>query len=56
MNLFDADGLPGEDRAEIDFFVSETDAATASDHDRFVVKRRFVPALTRWVAPALIRD
>jgi hypothetical protein len=39
VNFFDADGLPGDDRAEIDFFVCETDAATASDHDRFVVKR-----------------
>ena len=38
MNLFDADGLSSKDLAEIDFFVSQTDATTVGDHDGFVVK------------------
>jgi len=38
VNFFDADGLSGKDLAEIDFFVVEPDAATAGDHDGFVVE------------------
>ena len=38
MNFFDADGLSSKDLAEIDFFVAQTDAATAGDHDGFVVE------------------
>jgi len=38
VNLFDADGLPGKDLAEIDFLVSQTNAAAAGDHDGFVVE------------------
>src|SRR5262249_16108353 len=38
VNLLDADGLSSKDLAEIDFFVAQTDAATASDHDGFVVE------------------
>ena len=39
MNFFDADSLTGEDRAEVDLFVSETDAPATGDHDGPVVKR-----------------
>jgi hypothetical protein len=28
VDFFDADGLSGEDGAEVDFFLAETDAAT----------------------------
>src|SRR5215471_5058777 len=38
MNLLDADGLSSKDLAEIDFFGAQTDAATAGDHDGFVVE------------------
>jgi len=38
VNLLDADGLSSKDLAEINFFVAQTDAATAGDHDGFVVK------------------
>ena len=38
MHFFDADGLAGEDRAEIDFFLAQTDAAAAGDHDDPVVE------------------
>src|ERR1700758_892508 len=38
VNLLDADGLSSKDLAEINFFVTQTDAATASDHDGFVVE------------------
>ncbi len=38
MNFFDADGLAGKDRAEIDFFLAQTDAATTGYHDGFVVE------------------
>jgi len=39
VNFLDADGLPGEDLAEIDLFVAQTNAAAAGDHDGFVVDR-----------------
>src|SRR5436853_2965085 len=39
VNLLDADGLSSKDLAEINFLVAQTDAATASDHDGFVVER-----------------
>src|SRR5215469_7574985 len=38
VNLLDADGLSRKDPAEIDCFVAQTDAATAGDHDGFVVE------------------
>ena len=38
MHFPDADGLAGEDRAEIDFFLAQTDATAAGDHDGFVVE------------------
>jgi hypothetical protein len=38
VDFFDADGLTGEDRAEIDFFLAQTDAATTRDHDDLVVE------------------
>ena len=38
MNFLDADGLSGEDLAEIDFFAAQTNAAAAGDHDGFVVE------------------
>src|SRR5215468_4145557 len=38
VNLLDADGLSSKDLAEVDFFVAQTDAATAGDHDGFVVE------------------
>ena len=39
MNFFDAHGLAGEDRAEIDFLATQANAATARDHDDAVVER-----------------
>ena len=39
MHFFDAHGLTGEDRAEIDFFLAQTDAAATRDHDGFIVER-----------------
>ena len=38
MDFFDADGLTGEDLAEINFLAAQTDAAAAGDHDGFVVE------------------
>ena len=38
MDFLDADGLAGEDLAEIDFFVAQTNAAAACDHDGFVME------------------
>ena len=38
MNFLDADSLSGEDLAEVDFFVAQTNAAAACDHDGFVVE------------------
>src|SRR6201984_281314 len=38
VNLLDAHGLSSKDLAKINFFVAQTDAATASDHDGFVVE------------------
>ncbi len=38
MNFLDADGLSGEDLAEIDFLVTQTNASAARDHDGFVVE------------------
>ena len=38
VNFFDADGLTGEDRAEVDFLVAQTDAAAVGDHDGLVVE------------------
>jgi hypothetical protein len=32
VHFFDADRLPGKDRAEIDFFLAQTDAALTGDH------------------------
>jgi hypothetical protein len=39
VNFFDADSLPGEDCAEIDFLPTETDPAAMGDHDGSVVER-----------------
>ena len=39
MHFFDADGLTGEDLAEINFSVAQTDSATTGDHDGLVVER-----------------
>ena len=36
VNLLDADGLSSKDLAEINCFVAQADAATASDHDGFI--------------------
>ena len=38
MDFFDAHGLAGEDRAEIDFFLAQTDAAATRDYDGFIVE------------------
>jgi hypothetical protein len=38
VNFFDADGLAGEDRAEVNLFVPQTDAAAISDDNDLVVK------------------
>jgi hypothetical protein len=38
VDFFDAHGLAGEDRAEIDFFLAQTDAAATRDHDGFIVE------------------
>jgi hypothetical protein len=38
VDLFDADGLAGEDLAEIDLPAVEADAATAGDGDGLVVE------------------
>ena len=39
MNFFDADGLSGEDGAEVDFLLAQTDAATTRDYDGLIVQR-----------------
>ena len=36
MDLLDADRLSRKDLAEIDLFIAQTDAATASDHNGFI--------------------
>jgi hypothetical protein len=38
VNFFDADGLVGKDRAEVKFFVAETDAPATRDRDSSVVE------------------
>jgi N-acetylglutamate synthase-like GNAT family acetyltransferase len=38
VDLFDSDGLAGEDLAEVDFLAVETDAAAGGDGDRLVVE------------------
>ena len=38
MNFLNANSLPGEDRAEIDLFPTETDTAAMGDHDGSVVE------------------
>jgi hypothetical protein len=38
VNFFDADRLASKDRAEIDFFVAQTDAAAIGDDDDFIVE------------------
>ena len=45
MDFLDADGLAGEDRAEVDFLAAETDSTTAGDHDGFVVEWIVGPAV-----------
>jgi hypothetical protein len=39
VHFFDANGLPGEDRAEIDFFLTQTDATAMRNHNGSVVER-----------------
>src|SRR4029077_5087774 len=39
VHFLDADSLPGEDRAEIDFFLAETNTAAMRNHNRSVVER-----------------
>ena len=41
VDFFDADGLAGEDRAEIDFFVPQTDAAAVGNHAWIVYQAIF---------------
>jgi hypothetical protein len=41
VGFFDADGLAGEDRAEIDFFVPQTDAAAVGNHTWIVYQAIF---------------
>jgi hypothetical protein len=38
VNFFDADRLAGKDRAEVNFFVPQTDAFAIGDDNNFVVK------------------
>jgi hypothetical protein len=38
VHFFDANSLSGKDLAEIDFFLAQTDAAAAGDHDGFAVE------------------
>jgi hypothetical protein len=38
VNFFDADGLAGENGAEVDFLVAEIDAPATGDDDSFVVE------------------
>jgi hypothetical protein len=39
VNFFDADGLSGEDGAEVEFFLAQTDPATTRDDDGLIVQR-----------------
>ncbi|MBS1867703.1 MAG: hypothetical protein JSS69_17450, partial [Acidobacteria bacterium] len=39
VHFFDARGLPGEDRAEIDFPATQANAATTGEHDGSVVEK-----------------
>jgi hypothetical protein len=39
VNFLDADGLTGEDCAEVGFLLAETDAAATSDYDGLIVQR-----------------
>jgi hypothetical protein len=39
VNFFDADGLPGKNLAEIDFFATQANPTAPGDHDGFVVER-----------------
>ena len=38
MDLFDADGLTGEDRIEVDFLAAQAGSSAMRDHDGFVVE------------------
>ena len=38
MNFFNADGLAGEDLAEVDFLGAQTDSAATGNHDSLVVE------------------
>jgi hypothetical protein len=38
LHFLDADGLPGKHRAEIDFFLAETNAAAMRNYNRSVVE------------------
>ncbi len=38
MNFFDADRLTGNDLAEIDFLLAQTDTPATGDHDRFILE------------------
>jgi hypothetical protein len=38
VNFLDADGLAGENCAEVNLFAAQTDAAATRDHDGLVVK------------------
>lgn len=38
MLILDADGLTGEERAEIDFLVAQADTSAMDDYDGFVVE------------------
>lgn len=40
VHFFDADGLPGKDRAEINFLPADADATAMRDHTRFVLELR----------------
>jgi len=39
VNFLDADDLSGEDCAEVDFFLPQTDAAATRDYDGPIVER-----------------
>src|SRR5260370_42246171 len=39
MNFFDADGLAGKDRTEVNFLAPQTDAAAVGDDNDLVVER-----------------
>jgi len=38
VDLFDADGLTGEDRIEVDFLAAQAGSSAMRDHDGFVVE------------------